>query len=70
MEKSSHHTPTLASDSLIASTVPDRPNVPGLRIHARLTSSSTPPPMNPMAYPAVDTRSNSSGAAMCGSSES
>ena len=70
MEKMSHQKATLTNDSLIAATVSGSPNVGGLRIQRRFTSSSTPPPRNPSAKPEVDTRSSSSGAAMCGSSES
>ena len=44
IEKISHQTATLTNDSLMAATVSGRPNVAGLRIQARLTSSSTPPP--------------------------
>ncbi len=42
--KTSHHTPTLANDSFVAATVLGSPNVPGLRIHARLMTSRMPPP--------------------------
>ena len=69
-ENTSHQTPTLTNESRTAAVVSGRPNVAGLRIQARLISSRMPPPMNPIAKPAVETRSMSRGAAMWGSSES
>ena len=70
MENTSHQTATLTNDSRIAVSVSGMPKLVGIRIHNKLMTSRSPPPRYPIAYAAVDTRSISSGRAMCGSSES
>jgi hypothetical protein len=68
IEKSTNHTATLRKEARTAASASGRKKRSGAAIITRLAARRTPPPRYPTAYPAVETRSTSSGRATAGSS--